>query len=189
MRFRWHRHHRSGIRFAPLLFHPYPQEDIEVTTAVLTITDSDTEPITAALGSELDAAGNPVTDDPIVSASWSVDNPAVLSGSTSADGLTATFTPTGQTGVCNITATCTTQSGATVVATGTVTVGAGPVTSVAMTLTQAPEASADPSATASASDSSSTTPSGSPSESPAAPTSDAWSSTTPTDTAGSDTPS
>ena len=110
-------------------------QETDIMTTVLTIADTDTTPLTASFGAERDALGNPVTDDPVVSAVWTCDNTAVLSGSTTTDGLTARFVPTGATGVASITATATTKSGATIIGHATVNVGAGPVASIDLALT------------------------------------------------------
>lgn len=126
-------------------------QETDTMTTVLTIADTDTTPLTASFGAERDALGNPVTDDPVVSAAWTCDNTAVLSGSTTADGLTARFVPTGTTGVATITATAKTKSGATIVGHATVNVGAGPVASIDLALTPETAATAATAAVAAAS--------------------------------------
>lgn len=91
---------------------------------VLTITPDTTE-VDGALGNVLDADGNIVSTDPVVSGSWSVDD-ASLGSIATPDGLSTVVSLTGSPGTLSVRFSGVTESGAAVTGGGQIVLAAAP---------------------------------------------------------------
>lgn len=91
---------------------------------VLTITPDTTE-VDGALGNVLDADGNVISTDPVVSGSWSVDD-ASLGSIATPDGLSTVVSLTGSPGTLSVRFSGVTESGAAVTGGGQIVLAAAP---------------------------------------------------------------